>query len=590
MSGYRAPIEDMLFATNRLAQYESVAAQTQAAEATPELLAAVLEQAAKLAGEVLAPINRSGDEQGVQVVDRQVRAAAGFREAYAQFRTGGWMSLQAPAQYGGQGLPQLLATPVMEMWKSANLAFSLCPMLTLGAIDAIAHHGSEDLRRTYLPRMVAGDWTGTMNLTEPQAGSDVGAVAARAVADGDRYRISGQKIFITWGDHDMAENIVHLVLARLPDAPEGTRGLSLFLVPKFLPGADGRPGARNDVYPASVEHKLGIHASPTCVMRYGDDGGAIGWIVGEPNRGMQCMFTMMNQARLAVGLEGVGIAERAYQQAREYARQRIQGTVAGSAAKVAIIAHPDVRRMLLSMRACVEAMRALAYVAAADVDRAARGADASARARAAARVALLTPIVKGWCTELAQEVVSLGVQIHGGMGFIEDTGAAQHLRDARITAIYEGTNGIQALDLVGRKIMGDGGRALMALLDEMNSTAAALEAHPLGALVPIRDGFARALRALTQASSWLREHFADDPHVVGSIAYDFMMLAGTVCGGWQMARAALAVADTPDGAFERGKLATASFYATHILPRAGAHGRAVQSGTGAIMAMPEDWF
>ncbi len=446
MTDYAAPLADMRFALTEIAGIDEIARLPGCEQASPDVVDAVLEEAGKLAGGVLAPLNRIGDRQASRLENGVVRTPDGFKEAYAKYVEGGWNALPFPPEHGGQGLPMALSTAVFEMWNSANMGFALCPLLNVGAVEALHAHGTQEQKQVYLPKLVSGEWTGTMNLTEPQAGSDVGALRTRAVRDGDGYRITGQKIFITYGEHDMAANIVHLVLARLPDAPPGTRGISLFLVPKFLVDADGKLGQRNDVRCVSLEHKLGIHASPTCVLAYGDNGGAVGFLIGEENRGMECMFTMMNNARLNVGLQGVAIAERAYQQARDFARQRVQSrpVTATSGDTYPIIHHPDVRRMLLSMRAQTEAMRALAYYTAGAIDRARHYPDSEARAAQQRRVDLLIPVVKAWSTDLGVEIASTGVQVHGGMGFIEETGAAQHLRDARIAPIYEGTNGIQA--------------------------------------------------------------------------------------------------------------------------------------------------
>ena len=585
MSEFNPPLADIAFVLDEHVLIRDFAQLPGFEEVTPDLVAAVLGGAAQLTAQVIAPLNRSGDREGARIEDGGVVEAAGFREAYRQYIEGGWNSLPFPTRHGGQGLPQALATAVQEMVQSANLAFSLCPLLTQGAIDALMQHADAELQRIYLPKMIAGEWAGTMNLTEPQAGSDLAAVRARAEREGGHYRISGTKIFITWGDHGMTDNVIHLVLARLPDAPAGVKGISLFLVPKFLVNADGSPGERNDVRPVSVEHKLGIHASPTCVMSFGDGGGAIGFLVGRENEGLACMFTMMNHARLTVGLQGVAIAERARQQAVAYARERVQGAAPGSAARVTIVHHPDVRRMLLQMRALTEAGRALTHVAMAGQDRIHRGDDPQAEVR----LALLTPIVKGWCTEMAVEVASLGVQVHGGMGFIEETGAAQHLRDARILPIYEGTNGIQALDLVGRKFLRDGGAGLRSLIAEMHDVAAALDNGPLA---DVGARLAQAIAALQDTAGWIATNSDRDGVLVGSVAYHFLMLAGTVTGGWQLAVAAraaarrLAVSDADD-AFCTAKLVTARFYAEQILPRAHMHAEIVRAGAEAVMSLDE---
>ena len=594
MSDYKAPLNDIAFVLEEHVGMAGIAGLPGLEEATPDVVQAVLEGVAQLAEEVIAPLNWPGDRQGARVENRAVVEAPGFRDAYWQYVEGGWNSLPFPAELGGQGMPVVLATAVLEMVQSSGIAFGLCPLLTQGATDAILAHGSEELQRTYLPKMISGEWTGTMNLTEPQAGSDLAAVAARAERVGGHYRIFGNKIVITWGDHGMTENVIHLVLARLPDAPPGVKGISLFLVPKFLVNADGSLGARNDVYPRSVEHKLGIHASPTCVMGFGDDGaGAIGYLVGEENKGLACMFTMMNHARLSVGLQGVAVSERSLQRAVAYARERVQGAVAGMSARAPIIHHPDVRRMLLQMKALTEAGRALAYVAMASQDRIHHAPEADERRFHEERIALLTPIVKGWCTEMSMEITSLGVQVHGGMGFIEETGAAQHLRDARILPIYEGTNGIQALDLVGRKFLRDGGAGMQSLVAEMRGVAAALRQQQ--SLADVGTRLARAIDALEATAAWIRAN-ADSAGVVpGAAAYNFLMLAGTVAGGWQLGVAALAAARrlaAGEGSadFLRAKQFTARFYAEQILPRAAMHAEAAQAGAEAITALDEAMF
>jgi len=460
---YRAPLADMQFILHELIPFSTINSLPAYQEVSDDLVNTILEEASKFAGEVLGPLNWTGDQEGCSYSEGAVKTPQGFKAAYQQYIEAGWISLAANSDFGGQGLPITLATPVNEMWHSANMAFMLCPMLTAGAIEAIEHHASSDQQALYLPPLVSGQWAGTMNLTEPSAGSDLSAVSSKAIPNGDHYLISGTKIFITYGEHDFTENIIHLVLARLPDAPPGVKGISLFIVPKFLVNTDGSLGKRNDVQCVSIEHKLGIHASPTAVMSFGETGGAIGYLVGEANRGLEYMFTMMNNARLAVGLEGVAIAERAYQQAAQYARERVQGKVPQKTDKLPILHHADVQRMLMLMKTQTEAMRALAYIAAAQSDLAQKHPDASVRDASQKRVDLLTPIVKAWSTEQAIEIASLGVQVHGGMGYIEETGAAQHLRDARITTIYEGTTGIQAGDLLGRKIVRDEGQEAKSL-------------------------------------------------------------------------------------------------------------------------------
>jgi len=593
MSSYAAPLKDMLFVINELAGLDEISALPGCEEVNAELVEAVLGEAAKFAQEVLEPLNRAGDKQGAKLADHTVTSPAGFKAAYQQFREAGWNGLGALTEYGGQGLPHLVSNPVQEMWNSGNMAFCLCPMLTSGVMEALSHHASADQLQRYMPRLAAGEWTGTMNLTEPQAGSDLAAIRARAVPAGDHYKISGTKIFITWGEHDMADNIVHLVLARLPDAPEGVKGISLFIVPKFLPNADGSVGARNDVKCVSIEHKLGIHASPTCVMQYGDAGGAVGYLVGEPNRGLEYMFTMMNHARLAVGLEGVAVAERAYQHALEYAKTRVQGREVGQRGgdRVTIIHHPDVRRMLMGMKARIEAMRALAYVAAAALDKAKLHLDTAEKRRNQTLVDLLIPVVKAWCTEQGVDIASVGVQIHGGMGFVEETGAAQYLRDARITTIYEGTTGIQANDLVGRKVGYEKGATALAVIDDMRRTAAALPRE----LADIGSSLAGAIDALDQATRWIVETFPANPNAVFAVAVPYLHLFGITGGGWMMARTAQVAQRKcgepgADAAFLEAKLVTARFYCEHILPQAASYARTVLAGAGSVMALEASQF
>ena len=596
MTEYHAPIREMLFVIRDLAGLSRLTALPGGEDATPDMAEAILEQAAELANRVIGPTNQVGDRKGTRVEAGGVVVPEEFKAVYDEFRSGGWSLVTAPAEFGGQDLPFLFGVALDEMWYSANLAWSLCPLLTEGATRAIEAHGSDELRRLYLPRMVSGEWAGTMNLTEPQAGSDLAALRTQAVPEGDHYRVSGQKIFITWGDHDMTENIVHLVLARLPDAPPGVRGISLFLVPKFIPDADGSPGARNSVRAVSVEHKMGIHGSPTCVMSFDK---AVGYLVGQPNNGLAAMFTMMNHARLGVGLEGVAIAERAYQQALAYARERVQGQVPGETGRAPIIRHADVRRMLLTMKSCIEAMRSVAYVTAADLDLAHRHPDAAVRARHLSRVELMTPVVKGWSTEMGQVLASLGMQVHGGMGYVEETGAAQYLRDARITTIYEGTTGIQANDLVGRKILRDGGESLRALIAELRAFEAELQ--PVTALQVIGERLREARQALEKAGQWLAANHAANPATPGAVACHLLMLMGTVAGGWQMARAALIahgrLADGADGGlnaperrFLEAKVITARFFAEQFLPMATAHLKALEAGADMLVAISDDQF
>ncbi|WP_459572608.1 acyl-CoA dehydrogenase [Cupriavidus sp. 8B] len=595
MTTYVAPIRDMLFAMNELAGLAEITALPGNEEATPEVVESILLEAAKFATEVLAPINAQGDRQGSACTDGEVTTADGFKAAYGQFIENGWNAMPASPDFGGMGLPSLVSTPVLEMWKASNMAFSLCQMLTLGAVAAIAHHGSARDQQRYLPKMVSGEWTGTMNLTEPQAGSDLSAIRTKAEPEGDHYRITGTKIFITWGEHDMAENIIHMVLARLPDAPEGTKGISLFVVPKFLVKPDGSLGQRNDLTCASIEHKMGIHASPTAVMVFGENEGAIGYLVGEANRGIGYMFTMMNHARLNVGLEGVAISERAYQQALGYARERVQSRPIGASSgpPVPIIRHPDVRRMLMSMKARIEAMRALAYFTTAQMDKAHSHPDATERQKCQALTDLLTPVVKGWCTENALDITSLGIQVHGGVGFIEETGACQHMRDARITTIYEGTTGIQANDLIGRKVARERGATLNVLLGEMNETLAALEAAGGKELHGIAASLQRGTVALEKATDWLLATYDREPARAAAGAVPYLMLFGTVVGGWLMARAALiakAKLAEPDAGYYRAKMVTAHFYAEHVLPLAQAYREAIVNGASSVLALDETLF
>ena len=594
---YSAPLADMRFALREVAGLARVSALPGYEHASDDTIDAVLEEAAKLAGNGLAPLNREGDKVGAKLENGVVRTAPGFAAIYKEFVDGGWNSLPFDPEFGGQGMPWLLATTVQEMWQAANMGFGLVLLLNQGAIDAIHHHGSPEQRAAYLPKMISGEWTGTMNLTEPQAGSDLGQLKSRAVKNGDHYLVTGQKIFITYGEHDLTENIVHLVLARTPDAPAGVRGISLFIVPQFLVGADGKPGKRNDLRCVSLEHKLGIHASPTCVMSFGDDGGAVGYLVGEEGRGLSYMFTMMNNARLSVGIQGLAIAERAYQQAAAFARTRVQSKDDGSPAPagVSIVHHADVRRMLMSMRAQIEAMRALGYYTAAGIDGALKHPDKETSRRTQDRVDLLIPIVKAWFTDLGNEIASTGVQIHGGMGFIEETGAAQHLRDARILPIYEGTNGIQARDLVGRKVAKDGGETMLALVAEMRALAEEMKAAPGDDLAAIRDGVIAAATALEDATRWVAQSVKTDLVTALAGSVPFLRLAGTALGGWLLARGALVAqgklaARDGDPAFLEAKLVTARFYAEVILPPALAQLGPLKAAGRTVFALKEEQF
>ncbi|WP_118180772.1 acyl-CoA dehydrogenase [Paraburkholderia phosphatilytica] len=594
---YHAPIKDMLFAMKELAGLADIAALPGFEDANEETAQAVLEEAAKLCGEVLAPLNVEGDRNPSSWKNGNVTASPGFKDAFRQFSEGGWQGVQHPAEYEGQGLPKLIATPCVEMLNASNLSFALCPLLTDGAIEALLTAGSEAQKQRFVPKLISGEWTGTMNLTEPQAGSDLALVRTRAEPQGDgNYRIFGTKIFITWGEHDMAKNIVHLVLARTPDAPPGVKGISLFIVPKFHVKADGSLGERNDVHCVSIEHKLGIKASPTAVLQFGDHGGAIGQLIGEENRGLEYMFIMMNAARFAVGMQGVGVSDRAYQKAVEYARERVQSRpVDGSAREaVTIIHHPDVRRMLSTMRALTEASRALAYVAAAHCDIAHRHPNGAKRAEHQAIYEYLVPIVKGWSTELSIDVTSLGVQVHGGMGFIEETGAAQYYRDARILPIYEGTTAIQANDLVGRKTLRDSGAVAERLLSGIGETVSALKKQNGPAFRSMATQLEAGQRALTSVVEYVVKHGQHDPNAVFAGSVPYLKLAGIVLGGWQMARALLVASakKSNDPSFYEAKIATAQFYAEHVLSQAGALETAIVSAKGGegVLALSAEQF
>ena len=595
MSDYRPPLTDLAFTLDAIVGAGILQESGAFADYEADLRDAVLGEAARLAAEVLAPLNRGGDGAGARLENGVVRSAPGFAAAYKAFAEGGWAGVTADAAHGGQGLPMTLGVAVEEFWQAANMAFGLCPLLTHGAIEAISAHGTDEQKRVYLPKLVSGAWTGTMNLTEPGAGSDVGALQTRAVraADGS-YRITGQKIFITWGDHDVAENIVHLVLARLPDAPPGTRGISLFIVPKFLPAEDGRPGQRNDLAVVGLEHKLGIHASPTCTMSFGDGGGATGFLIGQENRGMAAMFTMMNSARLNVGVQGVAIAERAFQQAVRYAGERAQGKPFGlqheGASMVPIQRHPDVRRMLMTMRAGIEAGRAICLSTALAIDLARHHPDPEQRVLARQREELLTPIAKAWSTDMGVRAASLGVQIHGGMGFIEETGAAQHYRDARILPIYEGTNGIQAIDLVTRKIGLDKGGALNRLFAEIEETANALQASPEDIHAKAGRQLAAGLAAAREAAAWLTSRLGEGkPYDALAGATPFLEMMGAVVGGHLLGRGAIEAArrlqaGEGDPAFLAGRIANARFFLANEVTAAAGLLSSVTAGAEALYA------
>ncbi len=591
MSSYQAPLRDMQFVLHELAALDEVA-RLPGCEDVLDSAEPILDEAARFAAEVLDPINQIGDQEGCTWKDGQVTTPAGFKEAYAQFAKAGWIGLPVPPQYGGQGLPSLMLGPTLEMWNASNIGFANGPLLNQGAIEAIELVGSDEQKKTYIPRLVDGTWTGTMCLTEPQAGSDLAQVRTKAVPDGDRYRITGQKIFITFGEHDMAENIVHLVLARLPGAPEGTKGISLFIVPKFLVNPDGSLGERNDVECAGIEHKMGINGNPTCTMNYGEKTGAVGYLVGAANEGLKYMFVMMNAARFSVGVQGLALADRAYQSALAYAKERVQfrDVASRSPEPRRIIEHPDVRRMLMSMKAQIEAMRALSYVTAASLDFAQKHPDEKVRREHKSFVDLMIPVVKGWCTETAIDICSNALQVFGGIGYIEETGIAQQYRDVRITTIYEGTTGIQALDLVGRKLAQDMGATATRVINQMQQTC--------GAMPPSLSSMAQFLKAATddlaQASQFIGMTAMGDLHKAVACSVPYLKLWGITAGGWQMARAASAAASKIAAGdadeFYAAKLATAAFYATHVLSQSAYLKRQIVDGSGDVMALPEAQF
>ena len=596
MSEYRAPTDDMLFVLEHIADLSELANRAGYEHADLETVEGVLEEAARFMEEQLAPLNRKGDEEGLVVENGQIFHPDGFSDAYERFVEAGWNGIALDEDHGGGGMPWCVGLAVQEMMTAANMAFSLCPLLTQGAIDAITHHASETLQEIYLPKMISGEWSGTMNLTEPHAGSDVGALTTKATPGEDgTWLISGTKIFITYGEHELTENIVHLVLARTPDAPPGTKGISLFIVPKFLVNEDGSLGERNDLQVISSEHKIGIHASPTCVMSYGDEGGAIGWMVGEENSGMRAMFTMMNNARLSVGLQGLSLTDRSYQQARQYSVDRKQGKAIGAeltAGESSPIAdHADVRRMLMTMRANAEAMRCVMYANAAAIDFANSTSDVSEREYWDALTALLTPISKGWGTDLGVEMTSLGVQTHGGMGYVEETGAAQHWRDVRIAPIYEGTNGIQAADLVFRKLPLGGGQVVEKLLMDMGNLAADLSEDER--LVSVGRALEEGTQKLSEAGLWLGSRLAAEPNDAAAGATPFMRLAGVVIGGYYLARSAQVaqrLLDSEDGDtdFLTDKIATALFYAEQVMPTVYGLVPAITQGAERLFAIPNE--
>ena len=586
---YKAPLDDMQFLIDDVCQAGARLGDLprfEGLEVGTDLTTALLEEASKLAADVVAPLRRVGDQQPAHCADGAVTIPPGYGDAIRALGDGGWVGISADSGYGGQGLPELYGTAACEMWNSADMAFALEPFLSSGAALAISAHGSEALKDKYLPNINAGVWSGTMNLTESGAGSDLGPMKTRAERHGDHYRIFGQKIYITWGDHDATENIIHLVLARLPDAPQGSKGISLFVVPKFLVNDDGSLGDRNDAYPVSVEHKLGIHGSPTCVMAYGDQDGAIGYLVGQENNGLACMFTMMNEARLKVGLQGLGASEGAYQKAVAYARERVQGGVA-------IIEHADVKRMLMSMRALNEAMRALAYIESLTMDLS-YGAPAQERGAWKARLDLMIPVIKGWMTEVGQEVTSVGVQIHGGMGYVEETGAAQFFRDVRITSIYEGTNGIQAADLVGRKLARDGGATMELVHDEIRQVADALAGSSDDRLAAMGRALSDALAVHVMSSQTILELFKVDKSAAMSVSFDYMMQTGYLFGGWHLAASSLVAIDLlsrdEKTLFCQRKIATTEFYLHRLMPRGSAHADAILSPLSQLDDYAVEWL
>ncbi len=581
---YRAPVDDIMRALKSAAGLSDLSQRGITKGLDEETLRAVIEEAGRFGAEVLDPLNVTGDRTGSRLEDGKVVTPPGWKEAYEAFAAGGWSALPCPEEFGGQGLPEVVSTVACEVWNSANLSFGLCPLLTQGAINALHAQGSEDLKRTYLPKMISGQWTGTMNLTEPQAGSDLGALTTKAERQADgTYKITGTKIFITYGDHEMAENIIHLVLARLTDAPAGTRGISLFVVPKYLVNADGSLGARNDVTCASLEHKLGIHASPTCVMKYGEQGGATGYLVGEENRGLNAMFIMMNAARLAVGVQGVAIAERATQHAAAYAAERKQGRAPSIDGMAPIIAHPDIRRSLLTMKSMTQAARAICFATAREIDISHHGETESVRQLAAARGALLTPVAKAFSTDIACEVASIGVQIHGGMGFIEETGAAQYYRDARILPIYEGTNGIQAIDLLTRKLPLGDGKIVEAYLGELSASVEELKASNNPSFGKMAERLSEALAALSAASRWLGKALASDPESALAGATPYLRIFGLAAGGVYLARTAMAAAR--DGGDSDMSIAVARFFAENVATAAPGLAQSVMEGATSTLAL-----
>tara|TARA_B100000315_G_scaffold260627_1_gene323522 strand:+ start:5674 stop:7458 length:1785 start_codon:yes stop_codon:yes gene_type:complete len=587
MTDFQAPVQDLRFALSHIADIENIATFSGYEDATPDIIDAIIEESGKFAEQVLAPLNHSGDQQGCRLENGIVHTPDGFKEAFQQMSESGWHGISLPQEFGGQGLPYVLTIAATEMWSSANMAFCLVPQLAQSATELLVEHGSESQKATYLPNFVSGKWVTTMNLTEPQAGTDLNLLRTKAVQDGDHYKISGQKIFITGGDNDLAENIIHLVLARTPDAPPGLKGISLFAVPKFLINDDGSLGQRNDLKCVSLEHKMGIHGSPTCVMSYGDNDGAVGHLIGEENQGLICMFTMMNLTRLLVGIQGPGIGERAYQQAANYAKERLQGSDS-SGETVPIAEHPDVKRMLLDMKAKTEACRAITIYTAACIDRSKRAPTDAERALFHSRLELMTPIAKAWCSNIGIDIASTGIQVHGGTGYIEETGAAQHYRDIRITAIYEGANGIQAKDLVGRKVIRDKGEALAILTVEIRDLANSLLSSDNEDLKIIGQRLSESLDHLTAATDWILKNGGDDMAAVFAGAATFLELLGTVAGGWLLAKSAASAAalmdqDNADKKFLQAKILSGRYYADYQLSRCSSLKSSLFDGADTIL-------
>lgn len=594
MNSYKAPLNDLSFIFNHLLDQKQLAQLPGLEDLGVELYESILDEAGKFATNVLDPINASGDREGLKIRDGVVTTPKGFKEAYAQFTQAGWNNISLEPEFGGQGLPYILSTAVNEIMMGANKSFVMCSGLTVGAIEAISHAGSDELKQKYLPKLVSGEWGGTMNLTEPGAGSDVGALKTKAIDQGDgTYRLHGQKIFITFGEHDFTDNIIHLVLARLPDAPEGVRGISLFLVPKFLINEDGSLGERNDVRCVSIEHKLGIHASPTCVMAYGDNEGALGYLVGEKNKGLAAMFVMMNMARLTVGMEGVALTERSYQAALDYARERVQGVDVETGKPVAIIEHADVRRQLLTMKSNVEAMRGLSLFIAQAQDISFRHADPEVRTYNQGLVDLLIPVFKAWATETALKTTTTGIQVHGGLGFIEETGVAQYLRDAIISVIYEGTTAIQAADLVARKVVKDQGKNLGVLIGLMKDTLTQVQAQP--ELADVAAEFATAIDLLAEHSQHIAQQFSQSTKQAFSVSVPYLMLTGNVVGAWQHAQSAvkaveLIAAGNCNENFLKGKIQTARFYHSMVLPEIHGLAYSVKNAGNTVTAFENAYF